>query len=178
MASPPSSAVSAEASALLSICCPHTRSSASAMPPSPKAFFSHLQPQLSPVFPPKLLPTFSRCELFFFSWQPMGQLSSLSALYRFSFLLLQAKPSASMLLAASKHALRFFPYRGVSDAIFGLYMLYWFRCFERMMGPRKCVQITTLICCTAFVYLPNSFLISDGALQVLFFSCSFCLAIW
>jgi hypothetical protein len=44
---------------------------------------------------------------------------------------------ASTRLAASKHALRFLPFRVVSDAVFGLYMLHWIRCFERMMGPRK-----------------------------------------
>ena len=41
---------------------------------------------------------------------------------------------ASMRLAASKHALRFLPFRVVSDAVFGLYMLHWIRCFERTMG--------------------------------------------
>ena len=41
---------------------------------------------------------------------------------------------ASTRLAASKHALRFLPFRGASDAVFGLYVLYWIRCFERTMG--------------------------------------------
>jgi hypothetical protein len=52
----------------------------------------------------------------------------------------QTKLSSTALAVAAKHALRFLTFRGVSDALFGLYMLYWFRCFERMMGPRKCEQ--------------------------------------
>ena len=63
------------------------------------------------------------------------------------FVLFQAKPSPTLLIAFSKHVLRLLPFRGVSDALFGLYMLYWFRCFERMMGPRKFVELKSHVKC-------------------------------
>jgi hypothetical protein len=69
-------------------------------------------------------------------------------------LLFQAKLSPSLLIALSKHVLRFLPFRGVSDALFGLYMLYWFRCFERMMGPRKFVELK--------INFPCIYLFCDG----------------
>ena len=149
------------------------------MPPSRKAFFSHLQPQLSPVFHPNLLPMSSRFAYLIFD----------VSCHCLSFVCAQAKPSASMLLAATKNALRFLPFRGVSDAVFGLYLLYWFRCFERMMGPRKCVPMQTEVSLSplclhsqtpnALLSYPNVILSSlTLSVQILFFSCSFCLAIW
>jgi hypothetical protein len=72
----------------------------------------------------------------------------------------QTKLSSTALGAVAKHALRFLTFRGVSDALFGLYMLYWFRCFERMMGPRKCAPFFARAAHPCFSYIliaPDTF---------------------
>jgi hypothetical protein len=125
-------------------------SSAFATLQSRKAYFLHLQRQLSHVFHPNLPPTLSMC-----AWHM--HLASRCFSHSFS----QAKMSSTALAAVAKHALRFLTFRGVSDALFGLYMLYWFRCFERMMGPRKCVMRSSSLRAYPFLFFilaPDTFL--------------------
>jgi len=90
------------------------RSSASALPPSRTAFFPHLQPQHSPVFHPNLQLILSRFDFIIGAHRWDG----------LSFVRSQVKPSASMLLTATNYAVRFLPLRGVSVAVYGLYLLH------------------------------------------------------